>query len=83
MKTQKNQKTQKTQKIIITIDSEKYDVTHFKHPGEGICNAYIRDYNNKDATEEFEHYHYTDPPFEMLELAKKDGFHKGIRYVQK
>jgi len=60
-------------KKFVIIDEVKYDVSNFKHPGDGICNVYLKDYLNKDITEEFEHYHYTDPPFEMLEKAKKNN----------
>ena len=46
----------------------------FKHPGDGICDQYLYNYYNKDITELFEHYHYTDLPFEILENAKKNKF---------
>lgn len=69
--------------VVITIHGDLYDVTHFQHPGEGICNAYIADYRNKDASDEFEKYHYTDPPFEMLHKAKELGKYQEIVYLGK
>ena len=76
--------SEQTKKKIIIIDNHKYDVTRYKHPGDGICNIYLADFANekgKEASEEFEHYHYTDKPFALLERAKKKGQCAGIIYL--
>lgn len=65
-------------KIIITYEDKKYDVTKFDHPGEGIRNCYLFDYRNKDISEDFEHYHYTDLPFYIMEKVNKDGEYENI-----
>ena len=67
--------------IILKIDGEVYDVTKYKHPGERIRNIYLRDYKNKDCSEEFHHYHFTDEPFEILEKARELGTYKEVIYL--
>lgn len=64
-----------TDKNSITYNGITYDFTNFKHPGEGICGAYLSDYINKDATEEIEH---TD---EILEKAKLEGECEGLKCI--
>lgn len=66
---------------ILIIDKHKYDVTKFDHPGDGIKNIYLRDFHNKDVTEEFDYHHYTDYPYELLEKARELGEHLGIKYI--
>jgi len=66
-------KSNKTKKPIVILENEIYDVSKYQHPGDGICNVYLQDYYEKDITEEFEHYHYTDKPFEVIEKAKKNS----------
>jgi cytochrome b involved in lipid metabolism len=67
--------------IIIRIDGEVYDVSKYKHPGDGIRGIDLKDYNNKDCSEEFHYYHYTDEPFEILEKARKLGKYNGVIYL--
>ena len=51
----------------VIIDDIKYDVSSFNHPGDGICNLYLYEFYEKDISEEFDHYHYTDKPWKILE----------------
>jgi len=71
--------------ILISVYKEIYEITKFisKHPGEGINSTYLRDYKNKESTEEFEKYHFTNESDEMLINAKKEKFddETGIYYV--
>jgi cytochrome b involved in lipid metabolism len=68
-------------KIHLTIEGHIYDVTNFTHPGEGIRNIYLRDFKNKDCSEEFDHYHMTNEPWEILEEVRKSKEYRGIKYV--
>lgn len=71
--------------ILIGIYREIYEVSKFinKHPGEGIADTYLRNYKNKDCTEEFEKFHFTNESDEMLINAKNEGYDEetGIYYV--
>ena len=51
--------------------------------GEGIHDVYLRQYKNKEVTQEFEHYHFDDQPEEWLEAAKTKKFDSdtGLRFV--
>lgn len=69
--------------VILTIDGHKYDVTNFEHPGEGIKDIYLADFNGKNCTAEFEAQHFTDDPFEMLLEARDTGECDGIKYLGK
>lgn len=62
--------------LLIAIYDNIYDVSKYisKHPGEGIKDTYLRHYKNKNVTEEFERYHFTDESDEMLIKAKKESF---------
>jgi len=70
-------------KVILTIDGHRYDVAQFDHPGEGIKDIYLADFNNKNCTAEFEAEHSTDDPFQMLLDARKEGECEGIKYLGK
>ena len=61
--------------IIIGIYGDIYEVSKFvdKHPGEGIHDTYLKYYNRKDATVEFNRFHYTNESDEMLIDSKKIG----------
>jgi hypothetical protein len=71
--------------IILGIYGEIYEVSKFKdkHPGEGIHDTYLKYYNRKDATVEFNRFHYTNESDEMLIESKKigEGEETGIIYV--
>ena len=67
--------------IILIINGDKYEVSGFDHPGEGVRDIYLTDFHNKDVTAEFFEYHFTDDPMEMLLEAKKNGECEGIRYL--
>ena len=71
--------------ILLGIYGEIYEVSKFrdKHPGEGIHDTYLKYYNRKDATEEFNRFHYTNESDEMLIESKKigEGEETGIIYV--
>lgn len=68
--------------ILIIIDNHIYEVSEFvkHHPGEGILNEYLRDYRNKNATEQFNRFHFTNEADELL-LESKEGTANGIYYV--
>ena len=65
--------------ILIAIHNKIYEVSKFikSHPGEGIGNMYLRDFHRKDATEEFEAFHFTNESFEMLK-SSQDSFDEAI-----
>lgn len=65
---------------ILIIDGERYDVTNYKHPGEGIRGIYLREQKG-DKSEDFEYYHMTDEPWEILEKAREKGEYKGVKYL--
>jgi len=71
--------------LLLIIRDEIYEVTKFipHHPGEGIHDVYIKHYNRKEVTQEFEHYHFDDQPEEWLAAAKEKKFDSetGIAYV--
>lgn len=71
--------------ILLLIGEDIYEVSKFipNHPGEGIHDIYIRNFNRKNVTEEFEHYHFDSEPEDWLEKAKKNKFdpETGIYYV--
>ena len=71
--------------LLLAIYDNIYEVSKYigKHPGEGIKDTYLRHYKNKNVTEEFERYHFTDESDEMLIKAKKESFdpETGIYYV--
>ena len=62
----------------IIINSKKYDITHFKHPGGNVINYMI---NGQDATESFNEFHYRSKrahkileslPYEKIDDYKPD-----------
>ena len=71
--------------ILQCVDGEVYDVTSYaaKHPGEGIRGVYIRSYNGKDCSDEFETMHMTDEPHAILHRAREGGCDEatGVRYI--
>lgn len=69
--------------ILIIINNHIYEVSEFvkDHPGEGILNEYLQNYKNKNATEEFNRFHFTNEADELLLESKEGGQHNGIYYV--
>ena len=72
--------------ILLGVDSYIYEVENYSknHPGEGILNVYLRNFNRKDATSLFERYHNTNESYDLLLQAKKNKFNlteSGIRFV--
>ena len=71
--------------ILVGVYKEIFEVSKFicKHPGEGIKNIYLREFNRCESTEEFNMTHSTDEADEMMINAKKLGFddETGIYYV--
>lgn len=71
--------------VLIGIYNEIYDITKYipNHPGEGIKFVNLREYNRKEATEDFDKQHLTNEPDEMLISAKENGYDEesGIYYV--
>ena len=68
--------------ILIIINHNIYEVSKFvkNHPGEGILNEYLRNYHNKNATEEFNRFHFTNDADELLLKSKNDNT-SGIYFV--
>ena len=71
--------------ILLSIYHEIYEVSKFVkiHPGEGINSLYLRDFKNRDSTDEYERYHNTNESDEMLKVAREEGYDEetGIYYV--
>ena len=69
--------------VLLIIDDDIYDVSKYisSHPGEGINNAYLKDFNLKNCSSVFDRYHFTNKPFEILEKAKKMGSYNGVFWV--
>ena len=71
--------------IFISIYNDIYDITQYisKHPGEGIRSIYLKQYNRKEATIEYNQFHMTDEPDELLYKAKNNTLDKkyGIKYI--
>jgi len=67
--------------IILSIDGHRYEVSRFYHPGEGIRGIELYNFKNKEVSEEFDIYHMTDEPWEMLERARENGNYEGIVYL--
>lgn len=71
-------------RVILRIDGHLYDVTEFNHPGDGFGSGlYLRDFNGKDVSREFDRSHFTDYPFMILEKVRKLGNYNGVKYVGK
>ena len=68
--------------ILIIINNHIYEVSEFvkHHPGEGILDEYLQNYKNKNATEEFNRFHFTNEADELL-LESKEDHKNGICYV--
>ena len=62
--------------LLISIYNQIYEVSGFisKHPGEGISDTYLRSYKNRECTEEFERFHFTNEADEMLINAREEGY---------
>ena len=74
-----------TYKSVITNKKYKFDITNYisKHPGEGIKNIYLRNFNGKDITDMMDRHHLTNEPFEILENIIKTGVStKDIQLIQ-
>jgi hypothetical protein len=68
--------------MLIIVEGHRYEVTsEFKHPGEGIRGMYLADFSGKDVSEDFERYHMTNEPWEILEKAREQRKYKGIIYL--
>ena len=69
----------------IIINNNIFDITDFikNHPGEGIRNVYLIEYNKKKVDEEFERFHTTDDAYEMIEKAIELKEYNGIKYLDK
>ena len=74
-----------TKKIHIIFENDIYDITDFisSHPGEGICNIYLRNYNGKDITEQLHYYHFSNEAYDILYKSKEFGSYKGVIYINK
>ena len=59
--------------ILISINNKIFDITLYisKHPGEGIRSIYLKQYNRRESTEEYDRFHMTDEPDEILNYAIK------------
>lgn len=68
--------------ILIGIDNKIYDVTKYipHHPGEGIVGSYLKNFNRKDCTKEFNRLHFTNEPQDLLNLAVSKEY-SYINYV--
>jgi len=73
----------KSKKIIVQFEGEYYDVTNFEHPGDGIKDLYLYNFNGKKIDEELDLEHNTNEPYEMLLEAKEKGESDGIIYLGK
>jgi len=77
--------SRKKGELLLTIGSDLFEVSKFvsNHPGEGIHDVYLNNYNRKNVSDEYEHYHYDNEPDEWLNSAKSKGFdpETGICYV--
>jgi hypothetical protein len=71
--------------ILISINNKIFDITLYisKHPGEGIRSIYLKQYNRRESTEEYDRFHMTDEPDEILNYAIKNDIEnkKGIDYI--
>jgi hypothetical protein len=71
----------------IIIEGHRYHITNdFKHPGEGIRGLYLKDFkpkknNVRDVSDEFDRYHMTNEPWEILERARAEGSYQGVKYI--
>ncbi len=57
--------------ILIGVNNKIYDVTKYipYHPGEGIVGSYLKKFDRKDCTKEFNRLHLTNEPDDLLNLA--------------
>lgn len=71
--------------IYIIYDNDIYEVSKYikDHPGEGINNVFIKRYNGKNCTSDFDRFHMTDEPFEIIENSKKNKCCKNVKYICK
>ncbi|MHB1949304.1 MAG: cytochrome b5 domain-containing protein [Gammaproteobacteria bacterium] len=68
---------------VITVEGERYEVTLYMehHPGEGIKDIFLKNYKNKDVTEQFNLFHMTHRPWHLLEKARANQEASGIIYL--
>jgi len=75
----------KKRELLIIIGEDIFEVSKFvnNHPGEGIHDVYLTNYNRKNVSSEYEHYHFDNEPDEWLDKAKSKIFddETGIYYV--
>jgi hypothetical protein len=71
--------------LFIGVYNHIYEVSKFiaNHPGEGIKDEYLMNYNYQETTDAFDKHHFTNEADEMLINAKENGFDEetGIFYV--
>ena len=72
-------------RVYIGIYNNIYDITNYlsKHPGEGIRFVSLREYNRKDATDDFERTHFTNEADDILKNAREENMDEesGIHYI--
>ena len=64
--------------FTIVVEGHLYEIHNFQHPGEGIRDVWLKNYVGKDASCDFEYYHMTNEPWEILEKARELGEYQGI-----
>ena len=62
--------------LLIILFNNIYEISKYinNHPGEGIRDTYLKNYNLKNGSIEFDKYHCTDEPFKLLEDSKNKKF---------
>eukprot|EP01116_Phalansterium_solitarium_P022239 TRINITY_DN7273_c0_g1_i2.p1 TRINITY_DN7273_c0_g1~~TRINITY_DN7273_c0_g1_i2.p1 ORF type:complete len:179 (-),score=37.15 TRINITY_DN7273_c0_g1_i2:204-740(-) len=75
----------KRKELLVAIDGDVFELSKFvsNHPGEGIQDIYLRNYNRKEVSSEYVHYHFDDEPDKWLDAAREKKFdpETGIYYV--
>jgi len=68
---------------LLIIEDHIYDVSRYikDHPGEGIRNVYLMDFHGKECTSLVDRHHTTNEPYEIMERARENGYHKGVYWV--
>lgn len=68
--------------LLLAIKGHIYEVSHFvsKHPGEGINNVYLNEYNKREVNMLFAKFHQTEESEEHL-IRAREGNHDRIKYI--
>jgi hypothetical protein len=68
--------------ILLSIKGHIYEVSHFvkNHPGEGINNMYLNEYNRINASLLFNQFHSSNESEEHL-INARNGTHPQIKYL--